>query len=310
MESQCPGLKSSFRFDDRLFVIRRQKIIDVSYFFTRKSRPATILQKAPQVHHDAHLLSLTGPQLTVLLEWTFDNHRVQEQHHFIQFKLCISVSPYRIAIIRLLISAAYTLARSLYIVGAIWAFRNGCHVNRNQFALTWAVLWLFVYLNFLVLDIFTIWLPPLYIIMALITWIVTNVTSILLQFELLPGFYKVGFGLPAHAVFQVLINIWSGGCNPLLYALPVLFVYEILGVIFSSIGVYRRAHYASINPKQRRRHAKSVLPQRYFSSKRLNLFDKKHSVIRMTGKYETWIPKTLANYKDGRLWPRKQIKKS
>lgn len=83
--------------------------------------------------------------------------------------------------------------------------------------------------------------------MALITWIVTNVTSILLQFELLPGFYKVGFGLPAHAVFQVLINIWSGGCNPLLYyALPVLFVYEILGVIFSSIGVYRRAHYASI----------------------------------------------------------------
>lgn len=68
------GLKSSFRFDDRLFVIRRQKIIDVSYFFTRKSRPATILQKAPQVHHDAHLLSLTGPQLTVLLGWTFDNH--------------------------------------------------------------------------------------------------------------------------------------------------------------------------------------------------------------------------------------------
>lgn len=83
--------------------------------------------------------------------------------------------------------------------------------------------------------------------MALITWIVTNVTSILLPFELLPGFYKVGFGLPAHAVFQVLINIWSGGCNPqLYYALPVLFVYEILGVIFSSIGVYRRAHYASI----------------------------------------------------------------
>lgn len=68
------GLKSSFRFDDRPFVIRRQKIIDVSYFFTRKSRPATILQKAPQVHHDAHLLSPTGPQLIVLLEWTFDNH--------------------------------------------------------------------------------------------------------------------------------------------------------------------------------------------------------------------------------------------
>lgn len=166
---------------------------------------------------------------------------------YVQFKLYTSVTPHRIAIVRLIISAVYTLAGSLCTAGAIWAFRNGWHVNGNQFALSWAVLWLFAHLNFLVLDFFTVWLPPPYVPMAFITWLITNVTSILLPFELSPGFYKVGYALPAHAAFQVLIDIWSGGCNPqLYYALPVLFVYEVLGAILSSIGVYRRAHYASI----------------------------------------------------------------
>ncbi|CAG8941084.1 unnamed protein product [Penicillium salamii] len=166
---------------------------------------------------------------------------------YVQFKLYTSVRPHRMAIVRFIISAVYTLAGSLCTAGAIWAFRNGWQVNGNQFALSWAVLWLFAHLNFLVLDVFTVWLPPPYVPMALITWIITNVTSILLPFELSAGFYKVGFALPAHAVFQVLIDIWSGGCNPqLYYSLPVLFVYEILGAVLSSVGVYRRAHYASI----------------------------------------------------------------
>ncbi|CAG7928984.1 unnamed protein product [Penicillium olsonii] len=166
---------------------------------------------------------------------------------YVQFKLYSSVRPHRMAIVRLIISAVYTLVGALCTAGAIWAFRSGWHVNGNQFALTWAVLWLFAHLNFLVLDVFTIWLPPPYVPMALITWIITNVTSILLPFELSPAFYKVGFGLPAHAVFQVLLDIWSGGCNPKLYfALPVLFVFEILGIVGSTVGVYRRAHYASL----------------------------------------------------------------
>ncbi|KAJ5817337.1 hypothetical protein N7447_009570 [Penicillium robsamsonii] len=166
---------------------------------------------------------------------------------YAQFKLYTSVSPHRIAIVRLIISLIYTLIGAMCTAGAIWAFRSGWDVNGNQFALTWLVLWLFAHLNFLVLDVFTIWLPPPYVPMALISWIILNITSILLPFELSPAFYKVGFALPAHAVFQVLIDIWSSGCNPqLYYALPVLFVYEVLGVILSTIGAYRRAHYACI----------------------------------------------------------------
>jgi hypothetical protein len=177
---------------------------------------------------------------------------------YAQFKLYTSVTPHRMAIVRLIISGIYTLIGSLCTAGAIWAFRNGWHVNGNQFALTWAVLWLFAHLTFLVLDVFTIWLPPPYVPMALITWVVTNVTSILLPFELSPGFYKVGFALPAHSVFNVLVNIWSGGCNPqLYYALPVLFIYELLGATLSTIGVYRRAHYAAIKAEADEKDAES-----------------------------------------------------
>jgi len=83
--------------------------------------------------------------------------------------------------------------------------------------------------------------------MALITWIVFNVTSILIPFELSPGFYKWAFVMPAHEVYQVLTDIWSGGCNPkLYYALPILFSLEITGLLLGALGVFRRCHYAII----------------------------------------------------------------
>ncbi|KAL3256258.1 hypothetical protein ABHI18_007709 [Aspergillus niger] len=162
-----------------------------------------------------------------------------------QFHLYTSVDAHRIAIIRQLISGIYTFIGSLCTTGAIWAFRYGWHVNGGQFMITWMALWLFAHLNFLVLDMFTIWLAPPFVPMALISWVVLNVSSILLPFELSPGFYKWGYALPAHAIFQVMVDIWSGGCNPQLdYALPVLFAYEVVGMVLSSLGVYRRAHYA------------------------------------------------------------------
>ncbi|KNG87670.1 hypothetical protein ANOM_004133 [Aspergillus nomiae NRRL 13137] len=162
-----------------------------------------------------------------------------------QFQLYLSIAAPRIATVRQLISGLYTLSGSLCTTGAIWAFRHGWNVNGGQFALTWMALWLFAHCNFLVLDVFTIWLPPPGVPMALISWIVLNITSILLPFELSPGFYQWGYALPAHSIFQVLVDIWSGGCNPQLdYALPVLFAYELIALTLSSVGVYRRAHYA------------------------------------------------------------------
>lgn len=164
-----------------------------------------------------------------------------------QFRLYTLVASHRIAIVRLILSGVYTFLGSLCTTGAIWAFRHGWHVNGSQFVLNWMTLWLFAHLNFLVLDVFSIWVSPPFVPMALISWVVLNVTSILLPFELSPGFYRWGYALPAHSVFQVLVDNWSGGCNPQLnFALPVMFAYEVIGLVLSCIGVYRRAHYASI----------------------------------------------------------------
>lgn len=83
--------------------------------------------------------------------------------------------------------------------------------------------------------------------MALITWIVTNVTSILLPFRLSSPFYRWAYALPAHETYEALTNNWSSGCNPhLYYALPILFAYEIIGLAATAVGVYRRCHFAVI----------------------------------------------------------------
>ena len=164
-----------------------------------------------------------------------------------QFKLYSRIDPYRIALVRNLNSLAYTFVGSLCVTGAIWAFRSGWNVNANQFVLSWISLWLFAHVNFVVLDVFTIWLPPPFVPMALVAWISPNITSVLLPFPLSPAFYRVGYALPAHALYQLLTDIWSGGCNPQLdWALPVLFAWEILGLLLSGLGVFRRCHFATI----------------------------------------------------------------
>ncbi|PMD55459.1 uncharacterized protein K444DRAFT_617175 [Hyaloscypha bicolor E] len=163
------------------------------------------------------------------------------------FKIYAKLYPHRIIAYRNCISLAYTFCGSLCVTGAIWAFRGDWDVNSNQFGLTWAVLWLFAHVNFLWLDVFTIWTPPQYVPMLLITWIVFNVSSILVPFELSPGFYRWSYAMPAHEVFQTLIHIWSKGCNPqLYYALPTLFVLELVGLLLGVVGVYRRCHYAVV----------------------------------------------------------------
>jgi hypothetical protein len=106
------------------------------------------------------------------------------------FKIYSRLNPHRIFVFRFAVSAAYTFVGSLCTAGAIWAFRAEWHVNSTQFVLTWMILWIFAHVNFLTLDVFTVWLPPPYVPMALVAWLVFNVTSILLPFELCPSFYR------------------------------------------------------------------------------------------------------------------------
>ncbi|KAB5545509.1 hypothetical protein GE09DRAFT_967853 [Coniochaeta sp. 2T2.1] len=156
---------------------------------------------------------------------------------YINFKIYNRANPYRIIMIRTANSLLYTFIGSLCGAGAMWAFKATWHVNYSQWVLTWMALWLFAHVNFLALDSFTIWLAHPFVPMSLITWIIFNVTSILLPFELSPGFYKIGYAFPAHNVYQVLTDIWSGGCNPQLHiALPVLFTWEVVGTFLAALG--------------------------------------------------------------------------
>jgi hypothetical protein len=166
---------------------------------------------------------------------------------YAQLNIYTRIWPTRIIITRDLISVAFTMTGSLLISAAIWAFKAGWGVSGGQFGLNWLILWLFSHVNFLAIDVFTIWVPPQYVPMILITWIVTNITSILVPFNLSSPFYRWGYALPAHAAYETLTDNWSSGCNPHLhFALPILFAYEIIGLVLTTIGVYRRCHLAVI----------------------------------------------------------------
>jgi hypothetical protein len=166
---------------------------------------------------------------------------------YANFKIYNRAAPLRIVIVRALNSALYTFMGSLCASGAIWAFKASWHVGHGQWVLTWMALWLFAHVNFQVMDVITIWVPQGFLPMAFVTWLIWNVTAILLPFELSPGFYRIGYVFPAREVYQVITDIWSGGCNPQLHvALPILFAWEVVGLGLGAIGVFRRCHYATV----------------------------------------------------------------
>jgi hypothetical protein len=169
---------------------------------------------------------------------------------FLQTKLFIRVKARRAIFFRTLLSVLFTFIGSLVTVGAIWAFRNGWPVNGNQFVLSWMVVWLLAHVNFLVFDCLSIWLPPPYFPVAMFSWVVISITSILLPFSLSSAFYRVGYALPVHEAYVTLLDIWSGGCYPRLYiSLPILFSWELAAWCLSSFGVYRRSHYAVLGER-------------------------------------------------------------
>ncbi|KAJ2975896.1 hypothetical protein NQ176_g5256 [Zarea fungicola] len=155
------------------------------------------------------------------------------------------VSPFRIIMVRDMISGIFTMIGSLLATTAIWVFRATWDMSGKQFALTWLTLWLFSHVTFLTLDVFTVWIPHQFVSMALVTWVVFNVTSIILPFELSSPFYRWAYAVPAHGAYEVLTDVWSDGCSPhLYYALPVLFAYEMTGLFWTSLGIYKRCHFA------------------------------------------------------------------
>lgn len=155
--------------------------------------------------------------------------------------------------IRLVAAISFSFVAALCLAGYMWAFKETWSVNSNQFVLVWMITWLFMHINILVVDFVTTFLPLPGIPFFLLTWIIVNVASTLTPFELSPGFYKWSYALPGHEWYQVMVQIWSGGCNNQLHiALPVLFIpWWLLGIVATFFTVrirIKQAQKAEENP--------------------------------------------------------------
>lgn len=159
----------------------------------------------------------------------------------LQTKLSNTLPPLQHTLLRFIISVVYTLVAALVMTGYIWAFREDWQVTSDQFALTWMAIWLAMHINFLLIDCATAMIPMPFIPYFILTWIIINVTSTIGPLEQSAGFYRLSYAIPTHQLYQVLMDIWTQGCNPYLYrALPILFAEWVVGLGLFVAGMRKR----------------------------------------------------------------------
>lgn len=159
----------------------------------------------------------------------------------LQNDLFAKLSPKENTLLRILVSVVYTFIASLVMTGYIWAFREKWQVTGGQLALTWMIIWLAMHIHFLIIDFTTAVVPMPFVPYFILTWIILNVTSTIGPFEQSPGFYRLGYVFPAHGLYEVLMDIWTHGCNPYLYrALPILFSEWVVGIVLFVLGMGTR----------------------------------------------------------------------
>lgn len=148
-------------------------------------------------------------------------------------------------LIRMVASIIYTFVGSVCMAGYIWAFKESWDLNSKQFVLTWMIIWLYMHINFLTVDVLTAFVPMQFLPFCILTWVIVSVASTISPFELNPGFFRWGYALPAHETYQVLVQIWSDGCQDQSYrALPIMFSWWIVGVVAVIYATYYRRQIA------------------------------------------------------------------
>lgn len=163
-----------------------------------------------------------------------------------QFQLFTRLTPRANGLLRLCISGCYTFVGALCMVGYIWAFRESWAVSAGQFVLCWMAVWLYMHINFQIVDVLTTYVPMQFMPFCILTWAILNVASTVSPFEMQPGFFRWAYALPAHELYQVLVQIWSDGCeNQLRTALPVLFSWWVVGAGTAIVATHRRCRVAA-----------------------------------------------------------------
>jgi hypothetical protein len=145
------------------------------------------------------------------------------------------------ALFRAVIATLYTFVAALCTTGYVWGFREDWNVGAKQFVLSWMVYWLYMKINFLVFEIMTTFLSIAFVPFGVLTWILVNVASTISPFELNPSFFRWAYALPSHEAYQLLVQIWSDGCESQLYrALPIMFSWWIVCVPITVLCVRYR----------------------------------------------------------------------
>ena len=149
-------------------------------------------------------------------------------------------------IIRLIASLLYTFIGGLLMASYIRAYKEAWTLSEGEFVLTWMILWLLMHINFLFFDVTTAFIPIQFMPFVVLTWVILNIASTISPFEINPGFFRWGYALPSHEAYQLLIQVWSGGCNNQLHrALPIMFTWWIVAIPAAVYGMQYRSKAAS-----------------------------------------------------------------
>ncbi|KAJ5361286.1 hypothetical protein N7541_002130 [Penicillium brevicompactum] len=149
-------------------------------------------------------------------------------------------------IIRLIASLLYTFIGGLLMASYIRAYKEAWTLNGSEFVFTWMILWFLMHINFLFFDVATAFIPIQFMPFVVLTWVILNIASTISPFEINPGFFRWGYALPSHEAYQLLIQVWSGGCNNQLYrALPIMFAWWIIEIPAAVYGMQYRCKAAS-----------------------------------------------------------------
>lgn len=144
-------------------------------------------------------------------------------------------------IMRFITGKIFSMLFAVVVTGYLWAFREDWGVTGDKWALSWLTFWLFMDANFQVLET-TIgsFVPMPLTPFFLLTWIIVNVAAVVYPFELTAGFYRIGYVFPAHSLWIVLIEVWSGCGNSLHIGLPILFAWWVVGHVTAYFGIRNR----------------------------------------------------------------------
>ncbi|KAI9372363.1 hypothetical protein BJX61DRAFT_451920 [Aspergillus egyptiacus] len=142
-------------------------------------------------------------------------------------------------LLRFALSLIHTFIAALVMTGYIWAFREDWPVSAAQFALSWMAIWLTMQVHFLFIHFVLCLIPMPAAPFFVLIWVILNVSSTLAPFELSPGFYRWGYALPAHSLYDILLDIWTSGCNPHLYrSLPILWAEWVVALGLFVLGMW------------------------------------------------------------------------